>query len=79
MQRRSYLLVTELVERIGLVRSELMTQLREKRFRLVLFAEGGIGPPQQVRHITGIPLRVGVEIPRNLQINNGILRPACLE
>ena len=35
MQRRLNLLLTELVERIGFVGSELMTQLREKRVRLV--------------------------------------------
>lgn len=46
MQGRLYLLVTKLIERIGLVRRELMTELREKRFGLVWFTEGGIGPPQ---------------------------------
>ena len=38
MQRRSDLLVTELVEGIGFVGAELMTELREKRFRLVSLA-----------------------------------------
>ena len=44
MQRRLNLLITELVERISSVGSELMTQLREKRVRLVSFAKGDIGP-----------------------------------
>jgi hypothetical protein len=44
MQRRLYLLVTELVERIGFVGGELMTQLREEGVRLVAFAEGDISP-----------------------------------
>jgi hypothetical protein len=73
VQRRSNLLITELVEGIGFVGAELMTELREKRVRLVSLAEGGVGPSQQVRCIARIPLRVRVEIAGNLQINDGIL------
>ena len=73
MQRRSNLLLTELVEGVGFIGTELMTELGEKRLRLVWLAEGGIGPSQQVSCIARIPLRVGVEMAGNLQINDGIL------
>src|ERR1700761_3945132 len=74
MQRRSNLLVTELVEGIGFVGSELMTELGKERGRLVSLAEGGVGPSQQVRCIARVALRVGVETARNLQIRDGISR-----